>query len=100
PALQQFLENYLGLAPLAGLIAGSTAGEHLQARGQFARAVDQRVVRGQKLIKGNGLHLTLDAEQVEFPEDQARVASGSGGGVADQNVRAILLVEPFQAREI
>src|SRR2546425_13303154 len=48
PALQQFLENYLGLAPLAGLIASSAAGEHLQARGEFARAVDQRVVRGQK----------------------------------------------------
>src|SRR5947209_19065229 len=38
PALQQFLENYLGLAPLAGLIAGSTAGGPLPARGQFARA--------------------------------------------------------------
>src|SRR2546422_3489764 len=41
PALQQFLENYLGLTPLAGLIAGSAAGEHLQARGEVARTVDR-----------------------------------------------------------
>src|SRR5207253_9413669 len=43
-------------------------------------------------------HLALDSEQVEFPEDQAGVARGRIGGLADQNVGAVLLVEPFQAR--
>src|SRR2546422_6180349 len=55
PALQQFLENYLGLAPLAGLIASSAPGGQLPAARPVAPAAPQPVVWGPKPIKDHRL---------------------------------------------
>src|SRR5229473_2220243 len=98
PALEQAFEHHLGLAPLAELVASAPASKHLPPLGQLAGPIARRLLKLHELVDGDGLVLALDADQVEFTEDKARLARGRVGGFAREDVRAEFLVEAFQAR--
>src|SRR5712692_3422597 len=63
-----------------------------------AGPISRRLLKLHELVDGDGLVLALDADQVEFAEDKARLARGGAGGFAREDVRAEFLVEAFQAR--
>src|SRR6266568_7551776 len=100
PLVEDGLERALRSLPLAVAVKHASFLETFETRSHFFRSAIDGIFAGaaDKLADGYRLELALDANQVQFAKHEAAVLRFLVGGFIDDDVRAVVFVEPFEAR--
>ena len=65
---------------------------------QVRRIAFRRAARGNEFVQRDRLRFSLDANEIEFAENEKRIFHGRVGRIAQENVRGIFLVQSFESR--
>src|SRR6202140_3131980 len=100
PTIENGLERFLGFFPTALPVQFMGLVEEIEASAYFVRGAVNRVFGGaaDEFVDGNRLELAFHADEIEFAKDETVVLGGRIRGFVDQDVRAVILIQPFQAR--
>src|SRR6266446_1691023 len=74
--------------------------EEIEASTYFVRGAVNRVFGGaaDEFVDGNRLELAFYADEIEFAKDETVILGCGIRGFVDQDVRAVIFIQPFQAR--
>src|SRR5882762_2172549 len=100
PFVENGLERFLRVFPAALAVEFMGPLEEIETVTHFARGAVNRVFSGaaDEFVNGNRLEFAFHADEIEFAEDVAIVLGGGIRGFVDQDVRAVIFIQPFQAR--
>src|ERR1700704_5119360 len=99
PLVQNGLEGVLCVLPVSLAVELMGLSKKIGAHTHFVWGAVNRVFGGaaDEFVDGHRLELAFHADEIEFAKDEAVVLGGDEGVLVDYDVRAVILVQPFQA---
>src|SRR6266403_2008355 len=100
PLVENSLEGFLGVFPAALPVELMGLLEEIEASTYFVRGAVNRVFGGaaDEFVDGNRLELAFYADEIEFAKDETVILGCGIRGFVDQDVRAVIFIQTFQAR--